>query len=418
MQPQNTTGNVLSYSCGIIIAAIVVGSLIFAFYVTSDAYAMQQVESKSVPDLAEIVATLKSGRRPHQGPQQDKIIAAILTLGKGKDQIRSRVDALAIAGEVSDSSYESAAQIALKQLGSASHDYLNQSLDSSDPADVIKAITCIRLLGQDAAVFVPRLIKMIDSGDPQIVRQGVFAMQSMGPDAAPAIESFNDVIHTLDFNAQIMICKAVVGIGRDAAPMADNLAKIFNEGIPSSRSWAGIALGAIGPIENFDTAAMLGERVSTFNHIEKVRALQGLALLGDEGISQQDEIKSAMDQPDGRVRPQAAYAYYKVTNTTEASVETLIEMLSSRDYRDAALEHLRLMGADAKGAIAELRQLLSHPDVGVREQAVLALGNMGAAAADEIAAIEQLATDPDPLLRQAVEESVAAIKKNIASDSP
>ena len=40
--------------------------------------------------------------------------------------------------------------------------------------------------------------------------------------------------------------------------MADNLAKIYEEGVPSIRSWAGIALGAIGPIENFDTAQMLG----------------------------------------------------------------------------------------------------------------------------------------------------------------
>lgn len=418
MQPNNLSGNVLSYSCGILIAAIVVGSLIFTFYVTSTAYAIQMVESKSVPELAEIVTTLKSGTRPHAGSQQDKIIAAILTLGKGKDQIKRRVDALAVAGAVNDSPFESAAQIALKELGSPSHDYLKELIESDDPSEVIQAIVCIRLLGQDAAVFVPRLIEMIDSGDPQVVRQGVFAMQSMGSDAAPAIESLNNVIHTLDFNAQIMICKAVVGVGRDAAPMADSLAKIFYEGIPSSRSWAGIALGAIGPIENFDTAEMLGSRVTAFNHIEKTRALQGLALMGDEAVSQQEVIKAAMDQPDGRVRPQAAYAYYKVTGTTEQSVKTLIEMLSSRDYSDASLEHLRLMGADAKAAIPNLRQLLTHQEVGVREQAVLALGNMGAAAKGEIDAIEQLAADPDPLLRQAVEESIAAIKRNIVNESP
>ena len=39
---------------------------------------------------------------------------------------------------------------------------------------------------------------------------------------------------------------------------------------------------------------------------------------------------------------------------------------------------------------------------------------MGAVAAGEIAAIKKLSTDPDPLLRQAVEEAVAAIERDVA----
>lgn len=417
MQPKTTTGTMLSYSCGIIIAAIVVGCLIFTFYVTSETYAMQQLETKSVPELVEVVEALKTGPRPHRGAKQDRIIAATLALGKGDDALTQRINAIAIAGGVNDSPFESAAQIAIKEIGPASHDYLKQLLDSDQDSDIEKAIVCIRLLGQDAAVFVDRLIEMIDSGDPTKIRHGVFAMQAMGIDAAPAIDSLNDVLLGLDFNAQIMVCKAVVGVGRDAAPMADNLAKIFAQGIPSARSWAGIALGAIGPIENFDTAEMLGSRITAFTHIEKIRALQGLALMGDEAVSQIDAIQSAMDKPDGRVRPQAAFAYYKVTNTTQKPVGTLIAMLSNRDYADAALEHLRKMGPDAKAAIEAVRELLNHSEVGVREQAVLVLGNMGSAAAGEIEAINRLGSDPDPLLRQAVEESVAAIQKAVANDA-
>ena len=241
----------------------------------------------------------------------------------------------------------------------------------------------------------------------------------MGPDAVTAVESLKEVIHALDFNAQIMVCKAVVGIGRDAAPLADHLAQIFEQGIPSSRSWAGIALGAIGPIENFDTAKMLGSRIDAAVHVEKVSALQGLALMGDEATSQIDLIKAAMDQPESRIRPEAAYAYYRVTGQTEAAVQTLVQLLSSKNQREVALDQLKRMGAAAKMAIPAVSDLLSHEHVGVREQAVLVLGSMGSAAAEKIDAIQKLESDPDPLLRQAVQESIAAIKNdaNERSDS-
>lgn len=428
MEAQNQAGQILSYAYGIMIAAAVVLCLILIFYFTSDGFAAQrektqsvaqqtELKTKSVVELVEIVHPLSRGRRPRQGPDQDRVLAAILQLGEAENDLAERIKGIAIAGNVSDSEYESAARIAIKKLGSVSYDSFKEMLESGDPVEMTQAVICIKMLGEDAAVFVPQLIEMIESGDPQTARCGVFALQDMGASATPAVEALDEVIHSLDFNAQIMVSKAVVGIGRDAAPMADSLAKIFEEGNPSARSWAGIALGAIGPIENFDTAKMLGSRLTAFTHVEKTRALQALSLMGDEGESQREVIKAAMIDPKGRIRPEAAYAYYRVTDETEAPVKTLVEMLSSRDYSAEALRHLRLMGANAQAAIPDVRKLLKHDNVAIRESAVLVLGNMGAVAAGEIAAIKKLSTDPDPLLRQAVEEAVAAIERDVAKNA-
>ena len=414
MQTQNKTRQILSYTCGIAIAAIVVGALVLTFYLTSDAYAAQQLAKQSVPELVANIDPLTHGRRPPRGAEQDRVLGSILLLGDGEDQIQQRIDGIATAGSINDTEYESAAQIAIKKLGDASHDTIKEMIDSGDPVKLTKAVVCIKLLGEDAKAFVPKLIEMIESGDKIIARYGVFAMQDMGASATPAVEALNDVIHSLDFNAQIMVCKAVVGIGRDAAPMADNLAQIYQEGVPSIRSWAGIALGAIGPIENFDTAEMLGSRVNTFVHVEKIRALEGLALMGDEATSQKEIIEAAMNKPDGRVRPDAAYAFYRVTGETETPVKTLVEMLASVNYRDASLSFLRLMGPDAEPAIPAVVDMLSNDSVAIQESAVLVLGNMGAVAAGEINAIKRLSSSDDPLLRQAVSESVAAIENDVA----
>lgn len=425
METQKQAGQILSYAFGIVIAAAVVSCLILTFYFTSDGYAAQkrkeksvaeqvELKSKSVAELIEIVRPLSRGRRPKQGPEQDRVLAAILQLGEAETDLDQRIVGIAAAATANDTEYESAAGIAIKKLGAVSHDGLNRMLESGDPEQMSQAVICIKLLGEEAAVFVPKLIEMIESGDPKISRYGVFAMQNMGASATPAVEALNEVINSLDFNGQIMACKAVVGIGRDAAPMADNLAEIFEKGNPSARSWAGIALGAIGPIENFDTAKMLASRLTAFTHVEKIRALQGLSLMGDEGESQKEVIKAAMIDPQGRVRPQAAYAYYCVTAETELPVKTLVEMLSSKNYSSQALRNLRLMGANAQAAIPDVRKLLKHENAALRESAVLVLGNMGAAAAGEIEAIKKLASDADPLTRQAVEEAVAAIERDLA----
>ncbi len=420
MQTRNTNsqirpGQFLSYTCGIIVAAVVVGILILTFYLTSSAFAAQMLKTKSVAQLAEIIGELETGQRPNRGPMQDRVLGAILLLGEGKNELSERINSIAIAGNISDTEYETAAQIAIKKLGPATHDRLKAMLASEDPKAFFNAVICIRLLGADAQMFVPQLIEMLESGDARIVRYGVFALQDMGPSATPAVEALDSVISALDFNAQIMACKTVVGIGRAAAPMVANLVEIYEKGIPSARSWAGIALGAIGPVAGFDTAQLLGSRITAFNHVEKTRALQGLALMGDEAESQQQIIETAMLDPKGRVRPQAAYAYYRVTGETQRPVQTLVEMLTKRDYRGEALTHLGKMGTDAQSAIPQLIELLKHENVAIRESAVLTLGNMGAAAAHEILAIQQLASDPDPLLRQAVQEAVDAIQKDLAS---
>ena len=404
-------GQVVSYALGTIIASTIVGCLILVFYITSDTYAAQAIKKKPVGELIEIVSRLKSPGSP-RGEEQNRVIGAVLQLGEGEDELEQRINSLAIAGNRSDSEFETAAQIAIKKLGPVTHKPLMAMLDSGDQATIGKAVILIRLLGEDAAEFVPKLIEMVESGDPVVTRFGVFGLQDMGKSAIPAVDALNDVILSLDFNAQIMVCKAVVGMGRDAAPMADNLAKIFEEGIVSPRSWAGIALGAIGPIANFDTAKMLGSRVNVFGHVEKIRALEALAIMGDEAESQADVIKAVMLDPKGRVRPQASYAYYCVTGETEDAIATMSQMLTKINYKSDTLIYLRKMGPDAKGAIPQIRKLLTDESVAIREQAVLAIGNMGSVAINEIHSIGRLASDPDPLLRQAVEESVAAIRKD------
>ena len=72
--------------------------------------------------------------------------------------------------------------------------------------------------------------------------------------------------------------------------MAKPLEQLFLTGLPSSRSWAGIALGAIGPVEDVDSVKLLSSRLDAFTQIDKERALLALAIMGPEA----DDAKNAV----------------------------------------------------------------------------------------------------------------------------
>jgi HEAT repeat protein len=188
-------------------------------------------------------------------------------------------------------------------------------------------------------------------------------------------------------------------------------------GIPSASTWAGIALGAIGPVEDVDTVNLLAARVDHHRQIDKERALLGLALMGVEGIDAKDKVKIAMENPKSRVRPQAAYAYYKITDDGQLPAKVLGELLETPSLRSDALHFLSEIGPAGSSAIPKVLPFLDSEAVHEREGAVIALGSFGNKAAATKMKLLALSGDPDPLIREAVKSAVAAIEKMPDSDS-
>ena len=198
---------------------------------------------------------------------------------------------------------------------------------------------------------------MVESGDPFSVAAGLLGLETMGSHALPALEAMDSIILDAHFLSQVSIAKICVGLGRDAAPMAKKLAKVYEVGIPSASTWAGIALGAIGPVEDVDTVKLLAARIDHHRHVDKERALLGLALMGVEGIEAKDKVKIAMVNPKSRVRPQAAYAYYKITEDGQLPSEVLGELLETPSLRSDALHFLSEMGPGGAPAIPKVLPL-------------------------------------------------------------
>ena len=400
-----------SYVIGLLVAAVVVSAMVTTFYLTSAQRAADQVAGLSVAELKEIVRALDTRGIPTNGPNKIRLLAALLQLGNGDSEIDERVKALSLQQTHLQNEIGAAARVSLKKLVPKAFPTLQEMLESGDPMTIGRACSSIYLLGESASSFAPKLIEMVESGDPFNVAAGLLGLETMGIHALPALEVMDSIVLDSHFLSQVSIAKICVGLGPDAAPMAKKLAKVYEVGIPSASTWAGIALGAIGPVEDVDTVKLLAARVDHHRQIDKERALLGLALMGVEGIEAKDKVKIAMENPKSRVRPQAAYAYYKITDDGQLPAEVLGELLEIPSARGNALHFLSEMGPAGAPAIPKILPFLDSAEVHEREGAVIALGSFGNKAAEAKSKLLSLSSDPDPLVREAVKSAVASIEK-------
>ena len=406
-----------SYVIGLLVATVVVGAMVTTFYLTSPQRMVDQVASLSVAELKEIVRSIDADGIPANGPKKSRLLAAILQLGNGDSDMKQRVEGLSLQQVHLQNEIGAAAKVSLEKLGAKAFPALREMLESGDNTTVGRAISSIHLLGESASSFAPKLIEMVESGEPFNVAAGLLGLETMGPHALPALEVMEEIILKENFQRQMSISKICIGLGRDAAPMAEKLEKLLNTGIPSSATWAGIALGAIGPVENVDTVNLLASRVTNQRQIDKERALLALALMGVEGIDAKEKVKFAMEDPNSRVRCQAAYAYFKITEEEQLPATVLGTLLQSSSHRGDALHFLAEMGPAGATAIPQVVPFLESNEAYLREGAVIALGRFGNKAADVKMKLLELSGDPDPLIREAVKSAVASIEKMPKSES-
>jgi HEAT repeat protein len=221
------------------------------------------------------------------------------------------------------------------------------------------------------------------------------------------------VIAKLDsknFNVQLSACRVIIQIGHPARKAGPRLVNLLEEGIASSRSWASIALGAIGPHEDYDVVDLLSQRLSRFYLVDRQRALVGLAYLGPEAKAALPAVEKLMNDPTKSVQATSARTRWKITGETEKSVEILIPLLPTMEHGVEAMDVLAEMESAAKTAVPALIQQTRSPEAPSRESAVYTLAAIGAAARSAIPDLEKVAAkDNDRLIREAAKFAIQSI---------
>lgn len=389
-----------NYLIAVLIAVVVVAGTVF--WTHRDQLAAAQTD----PDTQKLLEQLKSSDRNER-------VEALIQLGKSDDDLDRIVPAIIEMLPDNDTVVQAAASQALQDLGAKAVPYLKPYLESEDPAKYSYGCEAIRLIGEPAKEYLPLLIQQLQGEDTRRDRSSVGALRGLGEHGLPALDEVIKRLDSSNFHVQYEACRAIAAMGPKAAKAGPRLVEMVRDGIPSTRSNAMLALGAIGPQPDYDVVKILNEKLSAFLLIDKQRALEALAMIGPEAQDALPEIERLMNDKSKSAQHYAAYAWWRITGDDKRAVDLLKKLLSSLDFRNEAIEMLSRMGPAAKDAVDDLLKLVNSEDVFVQESAVLALAEIGDARPEVMTALEEVANHgTDPLLREAARRAIRKLNES------
>ncbi len=265
------------------------------------------------------------------------------------------------------------------------------------------ACAMIRAIGDPArGDYESRLVDILrESRDWRVRVPAIYALTGFSGGSPDAIESIVIDLQHENFNVNNFAAKLVIASGPAARTAVPELRRLLTEGGISQRSHAAWALGAIGPVEDFDPLPALAPMLDAVTIVERERALLGIGLMGRHAQSLEPKIRDLMASR-SNLDAAAAYVVWQMTGDTETTVPRLAELARTPELEFAAVEYLQKMGSAAKDATACLLERSRSGDFSLRASAVETLAAVQTGNVDVANRLDELESDPHPLVRLAV----------------
>ena len=352
-------------------------------------------------------------------------LLAILDIGKVIPKLQFEKDKKAAAEiliqGIADPSVvvTAASKLRLAQNSEVVNDFLQTRMDDDNFRPFALGCEAIKIIGAPGKKWIKQIEKHLDSDDRNFRLASLHALAALdGEDILPLLDTVMESLESKDFNVQLSACRAISKMGPSARKAGPKLLDLLENGNASARSWASIALGAIGTHAEYDVVDLLEQRLDRFYVIDRQRALEGLAFLGNEAKSTLPKIKQLMTNPEKSVQHTAARSYWKITGDADAAADVLTKLVPTMVYGADAMDIIGEMGPAAKKAVPEIIKQLKSPEVTTREAACYALASIGPDAKAAIEPLQELKTDKDLLIRAVAEMAIEEITKSDAENKP
>lgn len=391
-----------SYFWGIVVAACLVFCVVVVHETSTgnSLFGQNRVVSLSEDELRALAVDFSS----------DDQLEAILQLGDRPGDLRKTVVLLASLASVRNESFKKAVETSLETIGANGAVHLRDLVDERTTNGYRMSCSAMRSIGPASKMYLPEIIRLLEDENPLHRKCGLFALQGMGPAGKAAMKQIVACVLDQDLNNQCMACRILENFGTDAIDAEESLLELQKHGGPSTRGWAAICLGAIGPTSSgVDIAELLAEQLGqpSISSLEQERILKGLAHLGPEAIKVADVVRENMNASDKLVSGYAAYALWRITGKPEGSLSTIRNLLANQLTVDDGLSIVARMGPEGVVMVHDAaRELRSHAQ-NTRRLAVVAIGNMGPAAKGYESRIRGRLKDTDPMVRMAARRALS-----------
>jgi HEAT repeat protein len=310
------------------------------------------------------------------GPENEAVIPALVKAFREDGQERIR----------------SAAMRALQAIGSKAGSAvpeLASSLQRKDPPTRSAAIAVLGAIGPEA---VPSLVAAVRDPDAGIREAAAGALMKLGPKARDAIPGLTEIVKGNDPVVVRTTAVEVLGaIGLETLPV---LIQALRDREPGPRNAAVTAITKLGPGPK--TRPALGPLIELLkDELVNNVTVSCVAGFGSEAVGPLLAALKSKSSTQG-LRNHSREALERMGANAKGAVPVLIEMLKDDDpfLRTAADRILQKIGADAMPAL--LKAIRDRDNEG--PDAIL--GRLGATARPAIPELLKLLKDPDPLLRQ------------------
>jgi HEAT repeat protein len=258
------------------------------------------------------------------------------------------------------------------------------------------AAVALAEIGAEAAPAAGQLTKLAKEGEPEERMQAMLALAAIGP---PAVSATPVLVEALSSNDGSLRFAAVFALGSLRAEAAD--AVLHKAAADPDDFLAEVAAWALAKIHPDDAAireqALKKLRAGLTSELPKVRAastsgLSDLATLVDaaERRDLAADFIRVLSDPEPSVGARGGAALIRLGSD---AVEPLSSQLANPDLREAALEILASIGADAAQAVDQITDTLSDDEAFVRGEAAIALAAIGPPASAAVPALQKILAD-------------------------
>ena len=345
-------------------------------------------------------------------------IEAILQLGVRPGDLSKTVPVLAKLATIHNEIIKNASDSSLQVIGPDAAEHVRPFMDENSTKGYRIACSALRAIGPGSKIYITELKDLLKDDNPIHRKCGLYALQGMGDEAQPAMEEIILCVLDKDLNNQCMACRILENFGPDAIDAEAALLEVQKNGGPSTRGWAALCLGAIGPTSSdVDVAELLAKQLQPredgrpISPIEQQRVLTGLGYLGPEATKALDTVREKLNGKNQFVRGHAAFALWKITGDADEAGGVFRMLLNDSTSVNDAVFLVGKMGPDALILAPDVANALNSSQPATRELAVTAIGNMGSAAASYKPKVKSLLNDNDPLVRMAARKAMENLKK-------
>jgi HEAT repeat protein len=292
-------------------------------------------------------------------------------------------------------------------------------LASNDPNARAEGAQGLALLGPDARLALPELLKAWNDPNPFVHRVVGHAIRQIGqptrddlPDLLPALESGSP-----EARSYVLEALAVLGGEEKAAPAAPNVLKAALDQDAKVRYQAMRALGKmVNAVGDKDTRSALEKGMQDSDVKVRGAAAEALALDVPSVKGDVPKLVELLKNKQPEVAAPAAKALGQLGEKAAPANADLMAALAvgNRDLSRACLVALKSTKPDAKELVAHLRQAIKSEDIEVRRAATELAGNAKETAKDLVKPIADSLYDAN--LRQSALKALKDIGPTAATD--